>query len=352
MAVNAQDPISCELRQLPKAELHRHLECSMRFSTILELAPQVGIEVPKNLASAKHALLVTEPMNDLESVLRKFMATQAVLHSEEILTRITEEVIEDAYAEGIRILELRYAPTFIMQGHDNLNFEKIHTAIVKGMESAKKRLPIAVGLIGTLQRILPVKTNSHVTDFIIDHKDTFVAMDLADNEVGFEPAPFAPLFARARKAGLHITVHAGESNVPQAPDYVRDAIELLGAERIGHGLQIYKSSEVIEFVKERRVALELCPTSNWLTNAVDSTAHHPFRFLMEHGVAVTINSDDPGVFDADLVNEYRVLKTEHALTQDEFAQINDMAAAFSFIPDAEKQKAWPRKIVKGLSPWS
>jgi adenosine deaminase len=209
-----------------------------------------------------------------------------------------------------------------------------------------KPLPIAVGLIAIIQRILPVEVGARVTDFAIENKDSFVALDLADNEVGFDAKPFAPHFHRAKKAGLHITVHSGESNVPGAHDFVRGAIENLGAERIGHGVQIYKSKETMDFVKARGVPLELCPTSNWLTNAVSSTAAHPFRQLMEYGVPVTINSDDPGVFDLDLTNEYRVLATEHGFTRAEFDRCNDTAAAASFISLKEKQKVWPRPITQ------
>lgn len=336
-----------ELTLIPKVELHRHLECSLRLSTFVELAPQVGIEVPKSEKELKAKFLVTEQMTDLESVLNKFLATQAVLHSEEILTRITYEAIEDASREGIRILELRYAPTFIQMNHNSLSFEKIHRSIVRGLEMAKKNekeLPIAVGLIAIIQRIRPVETGALVTDFVIDHKDSFVGLDLADNEVGFDAAQFAPLFLRAKKAGLHITVHSGEADVPGAAGFVRESIERLGAERIGHGVQIHKSPEAMEFVRSRGVPLELCPTSNWLTNAVPSTRAHPFRSLMEAGVPVTINSDDPGVFDIDLTHEYQVLADQHGFTREEFDRCNDTAARASFLPLEEKQKHWPRPI--------
>lgn len=334
-----------DLRRIPKVELHRHLECSLRLSTLKELAPQVGIQIPADERELKKQLLATEPMTDLEAVLKKFLATQAVLHSEEILTRITYEAIEDAFNEGVRILELRYAPTFVRQGHESMSYQHIHDAIVKGVRMAK-HLPIAVGLIAIIQRILPAESGREIVDFAIDNKDTFIALDLADNEVGFEPLPFAPHFEKARKAGLHVTVHSGEADVPGAAEYVRAAIEHLGAERIGHGLQIHKSPEVMAFVKARGIPLELCPTSNWLTNAVPSTKAHPFRKLMEYGVPVTINSDDPGVFDIDLTHEYEVLQREHALTLEEFDRCNDTAAKASFIPLDEKQKHWPRKIVQ------
>lgn len=315
----------------------------MRAETMKDLLRQAAVEVPKDHAEFKKQFLVTEPMRDLEAVLFKFLMVQKVLRSEEILTRITIEAIEDAVTEGIRILELRYAPTYVRQGHEDLSFAQIQAAIMKGIEKTR-HLPIAVGLIAIIQRTLSLKEANYVTDFAIEHKNEFLALDLADNEVGFEPRPFQPLFERAKKAGLHITVHSGESNVPESPGYVRDAIELLGAERIGHGVQIYRSAEIIQFVAQRRIPLELCPTSNWLTNAVSSTAAHPFRKLMEAGVLVTLNSDDPGVFDIDLNFEYGVMEREHGFTTADFEHINDIAAAASFIPLAEKQKHWPRPI--------
>lgn len=338
------------LRQLPKVELHRHLECSLRFSTLKELAPQVGIDLAATDAEIKRQLLVTEPMRDLDSVLKKFMTTQAVLESEEILARITYEIIEDASREGIRILELRYAPTFLVEGHPRLDFEKAHRAILRGAELARQ-LPINVGFIAIIQRTLPLEIGSRVADFAIDHKDSFVALDLADNEDGFEPEPFAPIFERAKKAGLHITVHSGEADIPGSAQNVKTAIEKLGADRIGHGVQIHRSPEVLEFVKARRVPLELCPTSNWITNAVPSVAAHPFRQLMEAGISVTLNSDDPGVFDIDLTHEYEALAKHQGFTIQEFEAINDLAAACSFLPLNEKQKHWPRKIKTELAPF-
>lgn len=332
-----------DLRLLPKVELHRHLECTLRIPTLRELAPQVGVEIPDSDEELKRQLLVTEPMRDLETVLKKFLATQAVLHSEEILTRITYEAIEDACHEGVRILELRYAPTFIQQGHDHLSYEKIHRSITRGVEMAR-HLPIAVGLIATIQRTLPVATGRRVADFAIEHRDTFIALDLADNEVGFDSRPFASIFEDAKKAGLRITVHAGEADVPGAEEFVMTAIEALGAERIGHGVQIHRSRRVMDEVIRRGIPLELCLTSNWLTNAVSSLAAHPFRALMEAGVPVTINADDPGIFDTHLIKEYRLLHELHGLSVAEFERCNDTAANASFIPHELKQKHWPRPL--------
>lgn len=319
----------------------------MRPSTLKELARAQGIRVPENEEEFKREFLVTEPMADLGAVLKKFMVTQQVLNRPEVLTRITREIIEDCFSEGVRILELRYAPTFIEEGHENMTFDSIHKAIVAGVRACA-HLPIAVGLLLIIQRIRSQEDAKRVTDFAIANRDTIVGLDLADNEVGFNCVPFAPHFMAAKRAGLKITVHAGEAPVPSASQSVYDAVEQLGADRIGHGVQIAKDERAMAFIRERRIPLELCPISNWLTNAVPSVAAHPFRKLMEAGVPVTLNTDDPGVFNSTLLEEYDNLEKLHGFTEAEFNRINDIAAAASFIPLEKKQAVWPRKIDMSL----
>ncbi|MEZ0392547.1 MAG: adenosine deaminase [Pseudobdellovibrionaceae bacterium] len=331
------------LQLIPKVELHRHLECSMRLSTFVELAEDLGLEIPSTLEKTKEEFLVTSPMRDLESVLQKFLRTQAVLSSPEILSRITYEAIEDASLEGIKILELRWAPTFIAQGHPHLNFDKILDGIRKGAQMAS-HLPVAVGFLSIIQRILPVSEAEKVVDFTIDHKDFFIGLDLADNEEGFDPRLFQKPFEKAKKNGLHITVHAGEAKIPQAAQNVKNSIQILGAQRIGHGLQIISDPSIVTFVREQGIPLELCVTSNWLTQAIPNLQDHPIRKLMQSGVLVTINSDDPGIFDSNLLKEYQLLAQSYGFTAAEFDQCNDVAAQASFLPLMKKQSVWPRPI--------
>lgn len=345
MSMNSTKLYSHDLRALPKVDLHRHLDCSMRWSTMVELAPHVGIDLPKDYNAQREMLLVTGQMKDLGAVLNKFLRAQKILHSEEVLTRLSYEACEDAYNDGVRILELRYAPGFIADGHSGLTYEKIHRAFHKGVEMAKKNFPMAVGLICIMQRIKPLAEAEAVCNFAIEHKDSFLALDLADNEEGFDPKPFAPLFAKARKAGLHATIHSGEANDPVAPHWVKDSIEILGAERIGHGIQIIKNPEILEFVRTKRIPLEVCPISNWLTQAFKTYEEHPIRALINAGIQVTINSDDPGIFATQLSDDYEVLNRVHGFTVEDFDKANDTAASASFIKLEEKQKHWPRKIL-------
>ncbi len=328
--------------RMKKVELHRHLELSLRAATIKELAPSFGIQLA-NEADYLDRFVIREPMHNLGAVLNKFLDTQLLLASPEILERITYEACLDAYDEGVRILELRYAPTFVRHRHENMTFQTIHNAMVKGAQRAEAEKPIAVGFNCIIQRILPVKEAEYVTDFAIENKGTFIGLDLADNEEGFDSKPFAPFFARAKAAGLGITVHAGEVNLPEAPGYVKDAIDYLGATRIGHGLQIYRDPQIIEYVRDRGVVLELCPTSNYLTQAVKGGFHNlPYHKLYDEGVRVTFNSDDPGIFATNLNREYEILQRECGFTLDELAQCNETAVKASFIATDKKAKAWSK----------
>jgi len=332
-----------ENEKIVKAELHRHLELSLRPETIWDLAPQAGIKLGSQ-QDFQERFMILEPMKDLGSVLNKFLDTQKLLSSPEILERIAYECCVDAYnKENLRILELRYAPTFVAQGH-KLTFEQIHEAIVSGVTRAELEYPIAVGLICILQRILPVAENEKVADFAIEHKDTFVGMDLADDEDGFDSKPFAPLFLKAKKAGLGITVHSGEAPNDKSPGWVMDAIERLGADRIGHGVQIYRDEKVMAQIRDRRTVLELCPTSNYLTNAVKSLKEHPLKKLMEFGVRTTINTDDPGIFNTNMNREYRVSREMIGLSQAQLEQCAQTAAEASFIPLSKRQKVWPKPL--------
>jgi adenosine deaminase len=333
------DPLfSQQFRAIPKVELHRHLDCSMRWSTFTELAPQCGLEWPSTPLEQRSKYLIHQPMKDLQSVLQKFLSSQKVLASEEILTRLAFEVCEDAYNEGIYWLELRYAPTFIVEGHHNLTFESIHLSLLKGVEMAMAKYPLAVGLIAIIQRVKSLQLAQRVCDFAIDHKESFIALDLADNEDGFEPKPFAPLFEKAKKHGLHITIHSGETPDSRAPLWIKDSIELLGAERIGHGVQVIRSPEMMTYLKEKQIPLEVCPISNWLTQAFPDFSTHPARKLYDFGIPITINADDPGIFATTVNDDYEVLHRYHDFSLEDFRICNQTALKHSFLSDELKKR--------------
>ena len=332
------------LLEIPKAELHRHLELSLRDETIKEIAPNFGFDLSKE-GAFEHHFKIMSPMKDLGSALHKFLDTQKLLASTEILERIAYEACEDAFKkEGIRVLELRYAPTFVALNHDHLTFESIHESFMKGLKKAEEDFPIATGMIGILQRILPIEDNLKVMNFIVDHKDNFIGVDLADNEVGFNPEPFAPCFDLAKEHGLGVTVHAGEAQQRGSERNILKSVDKLHAERIGHGIQCHRDPEVLEFVVEKQIPLEICPTSNVLTGAVPSLEVHPIRILIDKGCYVTISSDDPGIFNQDTLEDYQALLDHKILTLEELKTCSNRAAKASFINQEKIQHLWPTTL--------
>jgi adenosine deaminase len=334
-----------DIQSLPKVELHCHLEGCVPPDVVRDVARTLGIEVPADEETFRREWLITEPMTNLAVALGKFANIQSLWANEEVIERLTYEVCQYGRRQGIRIFELRYSPDFIAEGRRWPNFERIHSAIVRGVNRARHP-DMVVGLIGIVRKILPQERAAYTTDFIIENRETFVGLDFADRDIGFELRRFAPLVDKARGAGLRFTTHCGEDNVPEAAAQVRMAIEELGAERIGHGIFAARDPAVLELARQRHVLFELCPTSNWLTSSVPSIREHPIRLFLQAGVDVSINSDDPGLFDIDLCHEYRVLERELEFTLAEFNRCNDLAAAHSFVPEEIKQKVWPRPIPK------
>jgi len=198
---------------------------------------------------------------------------------------------------------------------------------------------MAVGLIGIIDRNQSPLEATESADFIIQHKSDFVGMDLANDELKYDSAPFAPVFQQAKRAGLHITVHAGESlTSPVFAANVKQAIDQLGAERIGHGVGIISDSSVIEYVKQKGIVLEVCPSSNYLVGVVKSRRDHPIRKLKDLGVKIAVSTDDPGIFNLSLPEELAMLQSEHNFSVAELQQCNKIGYEASFIPEHEKSR--------------
>jgi adenosine deaminase len=201
-----------------------------------------------------------------------------------------------------------------------------------------------VGHLGIIQRIKPEKECLQWVDFFIEHKDFFVGVDLADDESFAPSKTFSKIFAPVHNAGMQVTIHAGESAQDLSPQNVMDAVEVLGAKRIGHGLQIISRPDICAHLSKLKIPLELCPWSNYLTQSILRIEDHPIRKLMDLGLRTTINTDDPGIFDIDLTHEYELLAKHFAFTENDFNLTNNWAAEASFISLSEKQRVWPRAI--------
>ena len=320
---------------IPKVELHCHLEACFRTATVREIGKTLGIDMPADPQRFHDDWLLTRPLENLQVALDRFVDIQQLWCSEEIIERLAFEACEDARAQNIRIMEFRYSPDFIAAGKPGLTFEKIHSAILRGLARAEHP-SLAVGLIGIVQKTLSLRDAARTVAFMAEHQDSFVGLDFADRDTHPLEA-YRPLVDIARRAGLRLTVHAGEE--PGSAQQVCDSINMLGAERIGHGIHIIDNSAVLSLVRDKGVVLEVCPTSNWLTSSVSSTAAHPIKRLQDAGIKVTINSDDPSLFGIDLSHEYRLLEAEHGYT--DFFACNEREAAASFVSAERRAAVWP-----------
>ena len=297
----------------------------------------MGLPVPADVDTFKRDYLVADQKENLAEMIAGFDRVRALWFDREAITRLTKEAVEDAAAQNVRLIELRYSPDFIQNGR-NISFEAIHGAILDGINSANA--DIAVGLIGIIRRTLPLAEAQKVADFITANADSFVGIDLADQELDYPGREFAQLFRKARARGLGITIHAGEISVEESRINVRDAIEQMAADRIGHGLHIINDPDLIQLVIDNDITLELCPTSNLLTGSIPAIEAHPFKKLIEAGVKTTINTDDPSLFAIDWKSEYAVAKNVLGLSHADINQCIDNAKAASFINADSINKAW------------
>jgi adenosine deaminase len=334
------------LRALPKVELHRHLDGSIRLGTMLDIARRHGLDLgARSPAELAERATITAPLADLAAVLARFALLQRTLCSFEAVSRVAFENVEDAWRDGVVAAELRFAPAFIAAGK-SFGCDEIVAAAVDGARRGAEKFPVEVALIGILPRGSTLEENGRATRALLDCRASggpgaalIRGFDLANQEAAYDPLPLVPLVEEARQAGLGITIHSGENT---GPAYVRRTLELFRPQRIGHGIKAWGDPELVALLAERDVLLEVCPTSNWLTRSVPSLEEHPLPFLLRAGVPVSLNSDDPHLMAIDLVHEYEVCARLYGFGLDEFAAMNRAALAHSFLDDAAKRRAEAR----------
>lgn len=323
------------LKQLPKVELHRHLEGAIRPETIADICKRHGIPLPTYDADDLASLLqIRKPVEDLGAFLVPFGIIKFCFVNPEEIARIAFEVVEDAWLDGIEYVELRFSPEY-MSFYHHLTMSQALDGIVEGVILAGRRYPITAKLIVSICRDcsaeslgIPWPTPDEVVRTALDYADRgVVGLDLASKEKGFPPELFVGPFDTARRGGLKVTVHAGED---AGPENIRSAIELLGATRIGHGVRIVRDPEVLRLAMDRGITLEMCPTSNVLTHAVESIESHPLRQLYDAGLPVTINTDDPTVCATTLIAEYELVMEKFGFTLADIERTIDFARAAKF----------------------
>ena len=320
-------------RSLPLCELHRHLDGSIRLETILELADQHGIALPANdVAGLAPYIHIDESAPSLMAFIDRFEHMTAVLVDADACRRVAYENVEDALREGIDYVELRYSPWFMARSH-GLHMAEVIEACADGVRAAERDTGVRANIIGGLSRTYGVETCLKELDAILAHRDHIVAVDLADDEASF-PAPlFVEHFKRVRDAGLHVTIHAGEVDGPES---VWSAISDLGAERIGHGYRSIEDPALVDYLVEKGIGLESCPTSNLHISAIKDYASHPIKQLADCGVKFCLNTDDPGISAIDLAHEYGIAAAAVGLTSAQVLQSQRDALDMAFLSKDEK----------------
>jgi adenosine deaminase len=313
--------------KLPFIDLHRHLDGSVRLETIVELARQHNIALPgATVEEIRPHVQVTEPQPGLMAFIAKMLWATRMLVNGDACRRVARENVEDAKSEGIDYLELRFSPYFMAEPH-RLDMAEVIEGVVAGIAEGVATTDVRVNLIGILSRTYGAEIAMKELEALLAYRQHFVALDLAGDEANF-PAPlFVDHFKKGRDAGWRITIHAGEAGGPQS---VWDAIQLLGAERIGHGVRALEDPKLANYLAEHRVPIEANLTSNVHTSTVADLESHPLRDMLARGLVCSINTDDPGISAIDLRYEYDVAALAAGLTREQIhqAQINALETAF------------------------
>ncbi len=320
-------------RSIPLIDLHRHLDGSVRVQTVLDLAEQHGLELPaytvEGLAPYIH-INGSEP--GLMAFIARFKYLVEVLVDADACRRVAYENVEDAKREGIDYIELRFSPWFMAERH-GLNPQEVVEACLDGIAAGERDTGVRANAIGILSRSYGVETCQKELDAILACRDGIVAVDLAGDEAAFPAALFIDHFKCVRDAGLRVTVHAGEADGPAS---VWSAIQDLGAERIGHGFRSIEDPLLVEYLHKKNIGLESCPTSNLHISAIESYAVHPVRPLVEQGVTVCFNTDDPGISNIDISHEYEIAAPATGLSPAQIRQAQANALQMAFLSDSEK----------------
>lgn len=317
----------------PFIDLHRHLDGNIRLQTMLELARQHQVKLPGDtVETLRPHVQIQGAVGDLMAFLAKLDWMIAVLGDYEACRRVARENVEDARAEGIDYLELRFSPYFMSRPH-RLDPAKVTAAIIEGAAEGSRATGIKVKLIGILSRTFGAEACMAELKSLLVHREHLVALDLAGDEKNYPAELFREHFRLGRDAGWAITVHAGEAG--GAPS-VWAALRELGATRIGHGVRAVDDPRLMAHLAEHRIGIEANLTSNVQTNTVTSLAAHPLREFLEHGLLATINTDDPGISGIDLRHEFEVAAPAAGLTAAHLDRARRNALEIAFLSSAEK----------------
>jgi adenosine deaminase len=321
------------LQKLPKTDLHCHLDGSLRLDTVLDLAKKQGVKLPTFDRDGLFKLLYAgDTCSSLDEYLRGFDITLSVMQTEEALERAAYELAADAHAENVRYLEVRYCP--LLHTRAGLRPAVVVEAVVRGLRNAKREFGIRYGVILCAIRSQGADASLRIAELCVAFKNRgVVGFDVAGSEVNNPAKLHRQAFQLVIDNNISCTAHAGESF---GPDSVHQAIHKCGAHRIGHGTRLVENGELLNYVNDHRIPLEVCPSSNLQTKAASSWETHPVDFYVDYGLRVTINTDNRLITDTTVSKELWLCHKHYGWSLAQIKEIIIAGFKSGFMPYREK----------------
>lgn len=321
------------IQELPKTDLHVHLDGSLRIETIIELAKGGKIELPTiNPDDLKKIVVSGKNSQNLSEYLQGFDITLLVMQDTKALYRIAYELAEDAATENIWYMEVRFSP--ILHIRNGLQLTTIVDSVLEGLQDAEKKFNIKTGIILCGMRNINPETSLNLAELAVAYKNKgVVGFDLAGQEENYPAKDHKDAFFIIRKNNINTTAHAGEA---YGPESIHQAIHDCGAHRIGHGTRLYEDGDLLNYVNDHRIPLEICLTSNIQTGAANSFDSHPLRFYYDYGLRVTINTDNRLISNTTMTDELYLVAKYLNLNLDEIKSIIIDGFKSAFLPNRAK----------------
>jgi adenosine deaminase len=321
------------IARLPKAELHVHLDGSLRPATLIELAGAAGVALPVTDPAALARYMVPTEARNLEDYLARFELTIAVLQTPEAIERVAYEMVADAARDNLQYLEVRWCP--LLGTGRGLSLDDAAAAELRGFTRGEREFGVVTRAIHCSLRHYPPAVSEQIAQNAVAWRDRgVVGFDLAGGEHGRPPGPHARAFAIAAEGGLGLTVHAGEAAGAAS---VREAVHLCRANRIGHGTRLFEDPELQDYLRDRRIPIEINLTSNLLTRAVARAEEHPLRRYLDAGLVVTLCTDGWLMSGVSLTDEYWKAHTALGVTREEIDRMVLAGFTAGFLPWPERR---------------
>lgn len=320
------------LHRLPKTDLHVHLDGSLRPATMLELADGMGMDLPVSEPARLGEYMRASDGRDLVDYLARFDITLSLMQTAAGIERIAYELAADAAAENVRYMEVRFCPA--LNTRRGMTAAEVVESALDGLRRAEAEYEISTALILCALRSLPVQTSIEMAELAVACRDRgVVAFDLAGAEHGHPPIEHQSAFNVAADANLPITIHAGEGHGPAS---IHQAVHYCHARRIGHGTRLWEDRELLGYVNDFRIPLEICLTSNVQTRAAGSLDEHPLRMFYDQGLVVSLNTDNRLISGTTMTDEYQRAHEALGFNWTELCDLAVLGFESAFLPYSEK----------------